>query len=135
MIRFSMSLVHGEISHINKLLLCQNYFCLLSQMHTVNKKMISPLFSFSSLPVCLRILTKKKGTDKTRTSKVADDKLKKLLTSFPSGFLITTPSTTGDFLASACAYSGPTVYTYVNLIKKRSRICAHHEQSCEKGFP
>lgn len=34
------------------------------------------------------------------------------LTSLPSGFLITTPSTTGDFLASACAYSGPTVYTY-----------------------
>jgi len=25
----------------------------------------------------------------------------RLLTSFPSGFLITTPSTTGDFLASA----------------------------------
>lgn len=37
--------------------------------------------------------------------------MEKLLTSLPSGFLITTPSTTGDFLASACAYSGPTVYT------------------------
>jgi hypothetical protein len=31
------------------------------------------------------------------------------ITSFPSGFLITTPSTTGDFRASACAYPGPTV--------------------------
>lgn len=40
--------------------------------------------------------------------------LRLLYTSFPSGFLITTPSTTGDFLASACAYSGPTVYTYVH---------------------
>lgn len=60
-----------------------------------------------------------------RTSKVADDKLKKLLTSFPSGFLITTPSTTGDFLASACAYSGPTVYTYLNLMKKKDQGYAY----------
>jgi hypothetical protein len=35
------------------------------------------------------------------------------LTSFPLGFLITTPSTIGDLRASACAYSGPTVYTYI----------------------
>jgi len=32
-------------------------------------------------------------------------------TSFPSALRMTTPSTTGDFRASAWAYSGPTVYT------------------------
>lgn len=49
-----------------------------------------------------------------------------ILTSLPSGFLITTPSTTGDFLASACAYSGPTVYT-CEKDKKSQKPSSHHK--------
>ena len=48
--------------------------------------------------------------------------LSELRTSLPSGFLITTPSTTGDFLASACAYSGPTVYTYNNIARVKKFV-------------